>query len=42
MYSFGPFALDPASRRLTHNGEPVAIPDRHVDTLLELLVDTVH
>ena len=37
MYSFGPFALDPASRRLTRNGEPVAIPDRHVDILLELL-----
>jgi DNA-binding winged helix-turn-helix (wHTH) protein len=37
VYSFGPFALDPASRRLTRNGEPVAIPDRHVDILLELL-----
>ena len=37
VYSFGPFALDPASRRLTRNGEVVAIPDRHVDILLELL-----
>lgn len=37
VYSFGPFELDARSRRVTRDGEPVEIPDRHVDILLELL-----
>jgi DNA-binding winged helix-turn-helix (wHTH) protein len=37
QYSFGPFELDAKSRRLTRNGGAVAIPDRHVGLLLELL-----
>lgn len=36
-YSFGPFQLDAQSRRLTRAGEPVGIPDRHVDILLQLV-----
>ncbi len=36
VLSFGPFQLDPARRRLTRDGEPVALPDRHVDILLLL------
>src|SRR5712691_12243316 len=36
VLSFGPFQLDPARRRLTRDGEPIALPDRHVDILLLL------
>jgi DNA-binding winged helix-turn-helix (wHTH) protein len=36
-YSFGPFQLDARSRRLTRDGRPVAIPDRHVHVLMTLL-----
>jgi DNA-binding winged helix-turn-helix (wHTH) protein len=34
---FEPFALDPARRRLTKSGEPVAISERQLDVLLRLL-----
>ena len=36
-YCFGPFELDTLSRRLVRDGEAVAIPDRSVDVLLELV-----
>jgi len=36
-YSFGPFQLDALARRLTRDSEPVGIPDRHVDILLQLV-----
>ena len=36
-YAFGPFALDALSRRLEREGEPVALPDRHIDILLLLV-----
>ena len=36
VLSFGPFQLDSARRRLTRDGEPIALPDRHVDILLLL------
>jgi len=36
-FAFGPFQLDPARRRLTASGEPVAISDRHFDILLVLV-----
>lgn len=36
MFSFGPFFLDTVRRRLLRDGEPVAVPDRHVDILLLL------
>lgn len=32
-FVFEPFELDPARRRLTSNGEPVAISDRQLDVL---------
>ena len=35
--SFGPFELDVDSRRLEREGEPVALPERHVDILLLLV-----
>ena len=38
-YAFVPFELDGKSRRLTLNGEAVAVPDRHIDILLALLSD---
>lgn len=37
QFLFEPFALDPARRRLTRSGEPVAVPDRHLDVLLLLV-----
>jgi DNA-binding winged helix-turn-helix (wHTH) protein len=37
VYSFGPFQLDPRRRLLCLEGEPVALPDRHLD-ILRLLV----
>jgi DNA-binding winged helix-turn-helix (wHTH) protein/cytochrome c-type biogenesis protein CcmH/NrfG len=36
VFSFGPFQLDSERRRLMRAGEPVALPDRHVDILLLL------
>jgi DNA-binding winged helix-turn-helix (wHTH) protein/cytochrome c-type biogenesis protein CcmH/NrfG len=35
-YAFGPFLLDAHSRRLTYDGEPVPLPDRHVEILILL------
>ena len=37
QFVFEPFELDPARRRLTSSGEPVAISDRHLDVLLLLV-----
>ena len=36
-YTFGPFELDTESRRLERGGEPLALPDRHIDILLLLV-----
>jgi DNA-binding winged helix-turn-helix (wHTH) protein len=36
-YAFGPFELDALSRRLEHQGEPIAVPDRQIDILLLLV-----
>jgi DNA-binding winged helix-turn-helix (wHTH) protein len=36
-FSFGAFELDAAARRLTRAGEPIAMPDRHLGVLLELV-----
>jgi DNA-binding winged helix-turn-helix (wHTH) protein len=35
--AFGSFEVDPARRRVTCAGDPVAVPDRHFDILLHLL-----
>jgi DNA-binding winged helix-turn-helix (wHTH) protein len=32
-FVFEPFALDPARRRLTRAGEPVAVSERRLDVL---------
>ena len=37
QFLFQQFALDPARRRLTASGEPVAIPDRQLEILLVLV-----
>ena len=37
MFVFEPFALDPARKRLTKSGEPVAISERQLDVLLRLI-----
>ena len=37
VYRFSPFELDSAHRRLIRGGEPLAIPDRHIDILLLLV-----
>lgn len=37
IYSFGPFVLDAERRRVTKDGEPIALPDRYVE-ILRLLV----
>jgi DNA-binding winged helix-turn-helix (wHTH) protein len=42
VFSFGPFQLDPARRRLMRDGEPVALPDRHIDILLLLAANAGH
>lgn len=36
-FSFGGFELDPSARRLTKDGVPVAVADRHFDVLYYLL-----
>ena len=36
-FVFDPFELDPARRRLTASGEPVAISDRQLDILMLLV-----
>ena len=36
-FVFEPYALDPARRRLTKSGEPVAISERQLDVLLRLV-----
>jgi hypothetical protein len=42
LLSFGPFQLDPERRRLIRAGEPVALPDRHIDILLLLASTAGH
>jgi len=37
VYAFGPFRLDPASRRLLREGRPVALPPKAFDVLLALV-----
>jgi DNA-binding winged helix-turn-helix (wHTH) protein/Tfp pilus assembly protein PilF len=37
VFAFPPFELDPERRLLTRDGEPLAIPDRHIDILVLLL-----
>jgi DNA-binding winged helix-turn-helix (wHTH) protein len=37
VYTFGPFQLDSAARRLTRDGHGVAVPDRHLDVLIQLV-----
>jgi DNA-binding winged helix-turn-helix (wHTH) protein/Tfp pilus assembly protein PilF len=37
IYSFGPFELDAAARRLTRAGTLVPLPDRHCSVLLDLV-----
>jgi DNA-binding winged helix-turn-helix (wHTH) protein len=37
VYSFGPFELDSAARQLTRSGAPVALADRHLAVLLDLV-----
>ena len=36
-YCFGPFELDAASRRLSRDGKPVPLPERHLDVLIHLV-----
>ncbi len=37
VFVFDPFALDPARRRLTRAGEPIALSERQLDVLLRLV-----
>jgi DNA-binding winged helix-turn-helix (wHTH) protein/tetratricopeptide (TPR) repeat protein/predicted Ser/Thr protein kinase len=37
LFAFGPFRLDPASRRLLRDGHPVALPPKAFDVLLMLV-----
>ena len=39
VYGFGPFQLDPASRRLLKHDEPIALSSRQFDLLLLLVVN---
>src|SRR5436190_2296916 len=39
VYRFGPYELDSGVRRLVRDGEPLALPDRHVEILLLLLAN---
>jgi len=36
LYCFGPFQLDPGRRRLVRGTDPVLLPDRHLEILLQL------
>jgi len=36
LYSFGPFQLDSGRRRLLRGSDPVLLPDRHLEILLQL------
>jgi DNA-binding winged helix-turn-helix (wHTH) protein len=36
VYRFGPFQLDSGSRRLLRSGDPILLPDRHLEILLQL------
>ena len=36
IYRFGPFQLDSGRRRLLRGGDPVPLPDRHLEILLQL------
>ncbi|MGX7952335.1 winged helix-turn-helix domain-containing protein [Tsuneonella sp. HG249] len=39
IFSFGPFVLDPADRRLTRDGEPVEVSARYLDALILLVAE---
>lgn len=39
LYSFGPFVLEPANRRLSANGRPVELSGRYLDALVLLVVE---
>ena len=39
LYSFGPFELDEGARRLTRDGEPVALSDRQIEIMLALVAN---
>ena len=41
-YAFGPFVLDPVSRRLWRDGEAVAITARVFDILVVLILSLIH
>lgn len=41
-YSFGPFVLDPAEKRLLRDGNPVPLPPKAMDTLLALVEHRGH
>jgi DNA-binding winged helix-turn-helix (wHTH) protein len=36
IYRFGPFQLDSGRRRLLRGGDPILLPDRHLEILLQL------
>ena len=42
IYRFGPFELDSSRRRLVRDGEPVSLPDRHLDILAFLASNAGH
>ena len=39
LFTFGQFELDSGARRLTRDGERLAIPDRHLSVLLHLVAN---
>ncbi len=41
-YSFGPFRLDPADRRLTRDGAPIDVSARYLDALILLVTENGH
>jgi len=42
FYEFGPFRIDIGERLLLHDGEPVSLPPKVYDTLLELVRHSGH
>jgi len=42
LYEFGPFRLEPAERRLSHNGETVVVTPKAFDTLVLLVRNSGH